>query len=707
MKQMRSVLEAAIAYVTERHWHVFPAPPGEKKGCTSAARSNGNRWGATDSKSQVCEYWQEFPDANVGIATGESHIFVLEADTVKGHEVDGLASLQALTAKYGALPDTLMAESPSGSLHHYFKAPNGRKVWNSQSAIAPGIDVKGDGGMVIAPPSVKPKVGAYRWLNNNELAEAPDWLLDLVTKQTAKKSKGQNADKKLDQACAEMAATAEGSRNATLNQLAYHLGKLISAGQLAEPTVRERLAEAARSSGLADKEIAATIESGVTAGKKSKPEEQQAPKPLPPRRSREEVHAIFRKWFGDDYDFDVLDVTLAAAAAERLTGDPLWLLIVGGAGGAKTETASAVAGADGLVISTIASEGALLSATRPRAKKPATGGLLRKIGERGVLVIKDFGSILSSDRNVRSTVLAALREIYDGKYVRNVGLEGGQTIGWTGRIAIIGAVTTAWDEHHAVVAVMGDRFVLVRLDSTTGRVQAGLHAIDNVGTELEMRAELAEAVGGLVLHASTEEVTLTREEIKRLVKLADIVTRARTAVVRDGKGEVIDAHAPEYPTRYAKQLTQVVRGGGAIGMKRGEAMRLAVRCARDSIPPLRLAILLDVVANPDTQVNHVRQRIEKPWTTIKREMMALHMLGILRCREEEEEDEEGHKKGTVWLYSVVDGFFDDESLRLLGGRTPEMAKQEAAAQGKLHMPDLGHVRDRRRGAAHNYHRKSE
>src|SRR5262249_54807127 len=97
--------------------------------------------------------------------------------------------------------------------------------------------------------------------------------------------------------------------------------------------------------------------------------------------------------------------------------------------------------------------------------KNATGGLLRKIGDRGILVIKDVTSVLSADRNVRGGVLAALREVYDGRWERNVGSDGGQTLTWVGRIVIVGAVTTAWDTAHAVVAAMGDRFVLIRIDS--------------------------------------------------------------------------------------------------------------------------------------------------------------------------------------------------------------------------------------------------
>jgi hypothetical protein len=168
---------------------------------------------------------------------------------------------------------------------------------------------------------------------------------------------------------------------------------------------------------------------------------QQTP---PPRKSLADVHAVFTKWFGTEYDLDAATAAMAAAASERLDGDPLWLLIVAGPGGAKTETVQPLAGCGAYVTSTISSEGALLSATpHKQRQKIATGGLLRKIGDHGTLVIKDFTSILSADRNTRASVLAAIREVYDGRWERNVGTDGGQTLTWTGRIVIVAAVTTA------------------------------------------------------------------------------------------------------------------------------------------------------------------------------------------------------------------------------------------------------------------------
>jgi hypothetical protein len=290
-----------------------------------------------------------------------------------------------------------------------------------------------------------------------------------------------------------------------------------------------------------------------------------------------EVRAVFQRWFGAEYDLGVLDAVLAVVAAEKLSGDPPWLLIVGGPGNAKTETIQAASGLNARVVSTITSEGALLSAT-PRKGRPetATGGLLRQIGDRGILAVKDFTSIISANREVRMQVLAALREIYDGHWIRNVGSDGGQSLEWCGRLIVIGACTTAWDQAHAVVSIMGDRFVLVRADSTTGRIAAGIQAIRNTGTETTMRRELAEAVAGLISQVPPDcPCDLSDKEIDSILTAADIVTMARTAVETDYRGNIIDAHAPEMPTRFAKQLTQVMRGGVAIGMLRTEAMALS------------------------------------------------------------------------------------------------------------------------------------
>jgi hypothetical protein len=195
-------LAARLSYAIERRWDTFPADISfdkatgkfNKKSHKSAKHSNGAKWGKTRDPEEIRKDFTKWPKANVGLPTGKDNGFwVCEADTLKGHNVDGIALLRALEKKHGALPKTLMAESPSASLHYYFNWPKGVEIKNSTSAIAPGIDVKGEGGMVIAPPSVRDD-GEYRWLNNEPIADAAQWLIDLVV--AASRRSGKSADKR-------------------------------------------------------------------------------------------------------------------------------------------------------------------------------------------------------------------------------------------------------------------------------------------------------------------------------------------------------------------------------------------------------------------------------------------------------------------------------------------------------------------------------
>jgi predicted ArsR family transcriptional regulator len=86
-------------------------------------------------------------------------------------------------------------------------------------------------------------------------------------------------------------------------------------------------------------------------------------------------------------------------------------------------------------------------------------------------------------------------------------------------------------------------------------------------------------------------------------------------------------------------------------MDRTAAVRLAIRCARDSMPPLRLAIIDDLAANPDSSTQQVRKRLDKPRNTADRQLQALHMLGVVTVREQEY-SEEGRSR---WFYSLAEG----------------------------------------------------
>jgi hypothetical protein len=155
------------------------------------------------------------------------------------------------------------------------------------------------------------------------------------------------------------------------------------------------------------------------------------------------------------------DVPLGAVAANLMKGDPVWVMVVGPPSGGKTESINAIASLPYVRLGATLTEAALLSGT-PKKQKAAgsKGGLLREIGDFSMLTLKDFTSILAMNRDQRGQLLAALREIFDGSWTRNVGTDGGRTLTWSGKLGLIAGCTAAIDRHHGVMSVMGERFLL-------------------------------------------------------------------------------------------------------------------------------------------------------------------------------------------------------------------------------------------------------
>jgi RecA-family ATPase len=177
---------AAIALAYKYGWHVFPVKfvGTAKKSYKSAEHSGGARWGMTADPDQIYRDFSRWFNAGVGVPTGEINlVWAVDADTVEGgHRADGVSTMKILQEEHGALPDTLTAISPSGSVHWYFNLPEGVTIKNSTGKIGPGVDVRGEGGMVVAPPTRKKRtVHPYRWLSRAPVADAPQWLIDLAT----------------------------------------------------------------------------------------------------------------------------------------------------------------------------------------------------------------------------------------------------------------------------------------------------------------------------------------------------------------------------------------------------------------------------------------------------------------------------------------------------------------------------------------------
>jgi hypothetical protein len=162
---------AAIAYAT-RGFAVLPCVPHGK----IPATPHGCR-DATKDIAQIVGWWRENRHYNVAVATGPvSRVFVLDVDGL-----DAEASLRKLEEQHGALPATVESITPRGR-HLFFRCENGG-VRNSAGVIAQGLDIRGDGGYVVLPPSMHPSGRCYVWSvdSADHFAEAPAWLSNLFT----------------------------------------------------------------------------------------------------------------------------------------------------------------------------------------------------------------------------------------------------------------------------------------------------------------------------------------------------------------------------------------------------------------------------------------------------------------------------------------------------------------------------------------------
>jgi putative DNA primase/helicase len=140
---------------------------------------------ASADPQTITNWWQQFPDANVGIATGAiSGIIALDVDTDKG----GDDSLFALESQYGKLPSTVESITGGGGRHLIFQYP-GIPINNKVGSLGPGLDIRGDRGQIVAPPSIHKSGKRYEWEPSSDpkttsIAKMPDWLLNLITSST-------------------------------------------------------------------------------------------------------------------------------------------------------------------------------------------------------------------------------------------------------------------------------------------------------------------------------------------------------------------------------------------------------------------------------------------------------------------------------------------------------------------------------------------
>ena len=263
-------LQAALTYASAG-WAVLPV----------AGKQPLTRHGVHDAsleERQIRWWWLRWPEANVGIATGAtSGLTVVDVDLDRG----GPESLETIRTCGHRLPSTLRAETGGGGFHLFYRQPLGVTVSNTAGRLPnvagalPGIDLRGDGGYVVAPPSRHASGRYYRWRPRQptEPALLPEWLwprppppVSTIAPRSRSAGASPYGHAALIRELYAVRRLVEGQRNDGLNRAAFCLGTLVTGGELAEETVFEELLAAAMAVGLSETEARATIRSGLRAG---------------------------------------------------------------------------------------------------------------------------------------------------------------------------------------------------------------------------------------------------------------------------------------------------------------------------------------------------------------------------------------------------------------------------------------------------------
>ena len=156
--QWSTAASAALDYLA-RGWSVIPVRRKDKRPVIPWQAYQGRR----PSMEAVAAWFSRWPEANVGIVTGTvSALVVLDIDPAHG----GVESLERWQTLHGMLPPTLESLTGGGGRHLYFAHPG--EPCPSRVGLLPGLDLRGDGGYVVAPPSVHPSGRAYRWREGHE-----------------------------------------------------------------------------------------------------------------------------------------------------------------------------------------------------------------------------------------------------------------------------------------------------------------------------------------------------------------------------------------------------------------------------------------------------------------------------------------------------------------------------------------------------------
>ncbi len=315
--------------------------------------------------------------------------------------------------------------------------------------------------------------------------------------------------------------------------------------------------------------------------------------------------------------------------------EPVWALIIGGSGRTKTETLNPFFGLPNVIGVSELTAQSLFSGMVGR-KNTKGYGLLQRLpsDETFVLLVKDMSAILSLHPDKQNALFSILRDVYDGRYSRPFGNRLG-LVEWQGKVGIVGASTSAIDQHHNAREKFGSRFIFWRIEKNTidRDVEIAINSMQKLKSR-DLREDLRNAVKNYFLNLPHIKVSVSKKILERIGSLATLAAYARSPVLRDSyrAREIKDIPDHEVGTRMANQLLMLGIGLAMLQMEseiRDEDFGIILKSALDSMPRLRRCVLRALSEKGPTDQVTISNYLGLPYTTTKLAIEDLEVLGLV------------------------------------------------------------------------------
>jgi len=547
----------------ELGFSIMPLKKGDKRPLLAWEQFQKTR----PTQEQIDEWCRVYPDANIAIITGRvSNLVVLDIDGPEG----------ANAVKTKGVPSTRMASTGKGT-HYYFKMPTDRTIGNAVG-IMPQVDVRGEGGYVVAPGSIHPNGANYTWVLEDEIADLPIWLYEAQRQEKQKTAPKTDNPSWLEEI---KGGVKEGGRNDAAARLAGHY---VRKGY--EPSdVIDLLSNWNRKNvpPLSDKEIEAVVKSIVAKDPATADVLDAKPAALA------EAKGVINKWlyFKDD---TIIDVALSTVASLYHPSDPLWVVLVGPPSSGKTEILRALdRHEDTYFIDNLTPATFVTGFTKAK-------GILERMGEQQkTFVLQDLSTLISKPPYDRMQIVDQLRQIYNGSYYNEWG--NGKKFAWKGKVGLVAGCTPEIEAHHIAMGELGERFLYYRTDAddddTRQKMMAKAKAME--GVEKIARDEIARAVHGVIASVKGKAVSSVQVENhfwEWLTALVDMTTTLRSSVKRNAYHRDVVEYTPhkEGPGRMYKACQVLIK---SLALVRGrnhvteQDYEVVAKVCVDSIPSVR------------------------------------------------------------------------------------------------------------------------